>query len=119
MRDVNWVISRDFGRCAVRWWTPSRCGSLRGGRRSGYLDMIRSVGWISVSVDTLHLGTLHHFFVGAGDPDFGVLEPAVTGGIDGKFARRQFVAEHAAALSKMNLPETDHLLASRHQRQTL
>jgi hypothetical protein len=78
--------------------------------------MIRFVGWISVSVDALHLGTLHYFFVRAGNPNLGIFEPAVTSVIDGKFARRVFVAEHAAALSKMNLPETDHLLALRYSR---
>jgi len=89
---------------------------LRDAWRSGYLDLIRFVGWISVSVDALHVGALHHFFVGAGNPNFGIFEPAVAGGIDGKFARRVFVAEHAAASPKMNLPETNHLRAPRHSR---
>ena len=54
----------------MRWRTPWRDARIsRGARRSGYSDMIRFVGWISVSVDTLHLGTLHHFFVGAGNPN--------------------------------------------------
>jgi hypothetical protein len=63
---------------------------------------------MSVSVDTLHLGTLHHFSVGAGNPNLRIFEPAPTGGIDGDFARVVIVAEQAAAMSKMDLPDTDH-----------
>jgi hypothetical protein len=50
---------------------------------------------MSVPADALNLRTLDHFLAWPGNPNLGIFEPAVTGGIDGKFARPVFVAEHA------------------------